>query len=109
MAGGYETKLDQGRTNLFGGQKQRMEVARALVRRPDIYLFDDSFSALDFKTDANLRRALKEEVKDEYIVIVAKRVSSVMDDVRIFMLVNGEGKDKSSPFALYKMIIHVLD
>src|SRR5699024_8468899 len=80
---GFVTKLDQGGTNLSGGQKQRMAIARALVRRPDIYLFDDSFSALDFKTDANLRRALKEEVTDASIVIVAQRVSSVMDADRI--------------------------
>src|SRR5699024_11489659 len=79
MEDGYETKLDEGGTTLSGGQKQRMAIARALVRRPDIYLFDDSFSALDFKTDANLRRALKEEVTDASIVIVAQRVSSVMD------------------------------
>src|SRR5699024_11807107 len=92
MEDGYETKLDQGGTNLSGGQKQRMAIARALVRRPDIYLFDDSFSALDFKTDANLRRALKEEVTDASTVIVAQRVSSVMDADRILVLENGEVK-----------------
>ena len=92
MENGYETHLDQGGTNLSGGQKQRMAIARALVRRPDIYLFDDSFSALDFKTDANLRQALKEEVTDASIVIVAQRVSSVMDADRIIVLENGEMK-----------------
>src|SRR5699024_5849411 len=62
MEDGYDTKLDQGGSNLSGGQKQRLAIARALVRRPDLYLFDDSFSALDFKTDAKLRQALKQEV-----------------------------------------------
>src|SRR5699024_12043125 len=98
---GYETKLDQGGTNLSGGQKQRMAIARALVRRPDIYLFDDSFSALDFKTDANLRRALKEEVTDAYIVIVAQRGSVVMDDDRILVLENGEVKGIGTNIELF--------
>lgn len=103
MENGYETKLDQGGTNLSGGQKQRMAIARALVRRPDIYLFDDSFSALDFKTDANLRRALKEEVTDASIVIVAQRVSSVMDAERILVLENGEVKGIGTHNELLKM------
>lgn len=89
MNDGYETHLDQGGTNLSGGQKQRLAIARALVRRPDIYLFDDSFSALDYKTDANLRLALKDEVKEASIVIVAQRVSSVIDADRIIVLDNG--------------------
>lgn len=89
MEDGYDTKLDQGGSNLSGGQKQRLAIARALVRRPDLYLFDDSFSALDFKTDAKLRQALKQEVTDASIVIVAQRVSSVMDADRIIVLDQG--------------------
>src|SRR5699024_7200426 len=103
MADGNETKLDQGGTNLSGGQTQRMAIARALVRRADIYLFDDSFSAIDFKTDANLRRALKEEVTDASIVIVAQRVSSVMDADRILVLENGEVKGIGTHNELLKM------
>jgi len=89
MEDGYDTKLDQGGSNLSGGQKQRLAIARALVRQPDLYLFDDSFSALDFKTDAKLRQALKQEVTDASIVIVAQRVSSVMDADRIIVLDQG--------------------
>ncbi|MGM8365280.1 ABC transporter ATP-binding protein [Virgibacillus sp. W0181] len=89
MEHGYDTRLDQGGTNLSGGQKQRLAIARALVRRPDIYLFDDSFSALDYKTDAKLRQALKEEITDASIVVVAQRVSSVMDADRIIVLDDG--------------------
>ena len=90
MEHGYDTKLEQGGANLSGGQKQRLAIARALVRRPDLYLFDDSFSALDYKTDAKLRQALKEEVTDASIVIVAQRVSSVMDADRIIVLDHGK-------------------
>lgn len=89
MEKGYETKLTQGGTNLSGGQKQRLAIARALIRRPDVYLFDDSFSALDYKTDAKLRQSLKEEVTDASIVIVGQRVSSVMGADRIIVLDDG--------------------
>ncbi len=87
---GFETYISQGGTNVSGGQKQRLSIARALVRKPDIYVFDDSFSALDFKTDANLRAALKKEVKDAMLIIVAQRVSTVMDADRIMVLEGGE-------------------
>ncbi|EGQ25742.1 MULTISPECIES: ABC transporter ATP-binding protein [Sporosarcina] len=87
---GYESVISQGGSNLSGGQKQRLAIARALVRKPDIYVFDDSFSALDYKTDANLRAALKEETKDATVVIVAQRVSSVMDADRIIVLDHGK-------------------
>ncbi|WP_240377070.1 ABC transporter ATP-binding protein [Bacillus piscicola] len=86
---GYESLIDQGGSNLSGGQKQRLAIARALVRKPDVYLFDDSFSALDYKTDASLRQALKEEVTQASIVIVAQRVSTVMDADRIIVLDEG--------------------
>src|SRR5699024_2862994 len=103
MEDGYETKLDQGGTNLSGGQKQRMAIARALVRRPDIYLFDDSFSALDFKTDANLRRALKVEVTDASICSVGQLVRSGMDGDSILRLANGEVKGIGTHNELLKM------
>ncbi len=75
--------------NLSGGQKQRLAIARALVRKPDIYVFDDSFSALDFKTDATLRQALKQEVKNAIMIIVAQRVGTIMDADKIIVLENG--------------------
>ena len=79
MKEGIESPISQGGTNVSGGQKQRLSIARAIVRKPEIYLFDDSFSALDFKTDAQLRAALKKETKDSTVIIVAQRVSTVMD------------------------------
>jgi ATP-binding cassette subfamily B protein len=90
MKEGYEAEIAQGGTNVSGGQKQRLSIARALVRKPEIYIFDDSFSALDFKTDARLRRALKEETKTSTVIIVAQRVSTVMDADRIIVLDEGK-------------------
>jgi ATP-binding cassette, subfamily B, multidrug efflux pump len=87
---GFETKIAQGGTNISGGQKQRLSIARALVRKPEIYIFDDSFSALDFKTDSLLRAALKKETRDAAVIIVAQRVSTVMDADRILVLDDGE-------------------
>ena len=89
MKEGIESPISQGGTNVSGGQKQRLSIARAIVRKPEIYLFDDSFSALDFKTDAQLRAALKKETKYSTVIIVAQRVSTVMDATR--MLVMDEG------------------
>ncbi len=86
---GYEHIVSQGGANLSGGQKQRLSIARALARRPEIYVFDDSFSALDFKTDAMLRAALKKETRDAAVIIVAQRVSTVMDADRILVLDDG--------------------
>jgi ATP-binding cassette subfamily B protein len=85
----YEAPISQGGSNLSGGQKQRLSIARALVRKPQIYLFDDSFSALDFKTDAKLRAALKGETTESTVIIVAQRVSTVMDADRILVLDEG--------------------
>ncbi|RDW18338.1 multidrug ABC transporter ATP-binding protein [Oceanobacillus arenosus] len=85
----YQAEIEQGGSNLSGGQKQRLAIARALVRKPELYLFDDSFSALDFKTDANLRAALKGETKDATVIMVAQRVSTVIDADRIIVLENG--------------------
>ncbi|HEY3447950.1 MAG TPA: ABC transporter ATP-binding protein [Myxococcales bacterium] len=87
---GYAAPVAQGGLNLSGGQKQRLSIARALARRPAIYVFDDSFSALDFKTDSALRRALKEDVRDATVLIVAQRVSTVMDADRIVVLEDGK-------------------
>jgi ATP-binding cassette subfamily B protein len=87
---GYATMLSEGGLNLSGGQKQRLAMARALVRRPEIYVFDDSFSALDFKTDANLRAALKKETQDATVIIVAQRVGSIMNADRIIVLDEGK-------------------
>lgn len=87
---GYDSKIAQGGTNVSGGQKQRLAIARALVRRPEIYLFDDSFSALDLKTDAKLRAALKRETTDATVIIVAQRVSTVMDADQIIVLEDGK-------------------
>ncbi|MFC5404001.1 ABC transporter ATP-binding protein [Cohnella soli] len=89
MAEGYGSAVAQGGTNLSGGQKQRLSIARALVRKPQVYLFDDSFSALDFKTDAKLRAALKAETGEATVIIVAQRVSTVMDANRIIVLDEG--------------------
>jgi len=89
MNDGFDTILAQGGTNVSGGQKQRLSIARALVRRPGIYIFDDSFSALDFKTEAKLRAALKKETANATVFIVAQRVSTVMDADRIIVLDEG--------------------
>lgn len=89
MDGGYDHEIAQGGTNVSGGQKQRLSIARALVRKPEIYVFDDSFSALDFKTDAKLRAALKNETQEATVIIVAQRVGTVMDADRIIVLDEG--------------------
>ena len=86
---GFQTLVSQGGTNLSGGQKQRLNIARALARRPEIYIFDDSFSAIDFKTDAALRKALKEEAGGATVLIVAQRISTIMQADQIVVLENG--------------------
>ncbi|MCA1060366.1 ABC transporter ATP-binding protein/permease [Rossellomorea aquimaris] len=90
MEGGFQAEIEQGGSNLSGGQKQRLSISRALVRKPDIYLFDDSFSALDYKTDARLRATLKKETGDATVLIVAQRVSTVVDADRIIVLEKGK-------------------
>ncbi len=90
MLDGYQSIIAQGGTNVSGGQKQRLSIARALVRQADIYIFDDSFSALDLKTDALLRAALKEETKQSAVIIVAQRVSTVIHADKIIVLDEGE-------------------
>jgi len=83
---GYDSQIAQGGTNVSGGQKQQLSIARALAKHPEIYIFDDSFSALDFKTDAKLRQALKKETKEDTVLIIAQRVTTVMDADRIMVL-----------------------
>ena len=87
---GYEAYLSEGGSNLSGGQKQRMSIARAMVRKPDIYVFDDSFSALDFKTDAQIRKNLKSVTQDSIVFVVAQRISSIADADMIVVLNEGE-------------------
>ena len=89
MEGGFGHAIAQGGTNVSGGQKQRISIARALARKPEIYLFDDSFSALDFRTDARLRAALKSRLEGATIILVAQRVGTVMDADRIVVLEDG--------------------
>jgi ATP-binding cassette subfamily B protein len=89
MPEGFESLIAQGGANLSGGQKQRLSIARALVRKPAIYIFDDSFSALDFKTDALLRSALKKETQAATLIIVAQRISTVIDADQIIVLDEG--------------------
>ncbi|MBR5015543.1 MAG: ABC transporter ATP-binding protein, partial [Clostridia bacterium] len=87
---GIEAPISQGATNVSGGQKQRLSIARALAKKPPIYVFDDSFSALDFKTDAALRRALKEYTGEATVLIVAQRVSTIMNAQQIIVLDEGK-------------------
>ena len=89
LDGGLEAPVTQGGSNLSGGQRQRLAIARALVKRPEIYVFDDSFSALDFKTDSLLRAALADEIADATVVIVAQRVGTIMGADRIVVLDGG--------------------
>ena len=86
---GLDSPVEQGGTNFSGGQRQRLCIARAIVKSPDVYVFDDSFSALDFKTDAALRAALKTDIDDAIVVIVAQRISTVMEADEIIVLDNG--------------------
>ena len=87
---GFATHLAEGGSNLSGGQKQRLSIARAVIKAPDIYIFDDSFSALDYRTDAILRRRLKEVTQDATVLIVAQRVGTIMDADQIIVLDKGE-------------------
>jgi len=87
---GYESNVAQGGSNLSGGQRQRLSIARALVKNAPIYLFDDSFSALDLKTDAQLRAALKKKTGDSAMIVVAQRISTIMDADQIVVLEHGE-------------------
>ena len=85
----YNHHIAQGGTNVSGGQKQRLSIARAIAKNPDIYIFDDSFSALDYKTDVTLRKALKEEIEDATVIIVAQRISTILNAEQIIVLDEG--------------------
>ncbi|MBQ9605735.1 MAG: ABC transporter ATP-binding protein, partial [Lachnospiraceae bacterium] len=87
---GFNSPISQGGTNVSGGQRQRLAIARAIVRRPEIYVFDDSFSALDFKTDKALRTALGKETGEATVVIVAQRVSTIAEADRIIVVDKGQ-------------------
>lgn len=106
-----ESSISQGGSNVSGGQRQRLAIARAIIRRPDVYIFDDSFSALDFKTDAKLRQALGTETKDAAVLIVAQRVTTVLGADRIIVLDEGKiagiGKHKElmETCQVYKEIV----
>ncbi|ABR30011.1 multidrug ABC transporter ATP-binding protein [Thermosipho melanesiensis] len=108
---GIKTKVSQGGTNLSGGQKQRLAIARAIVGKKDVYIFDDSFSALDFRTDAKLRRALREKLFDATKIIVSLRVATVMNADKIIVLENGKvvgigtHKELMNTCTVYKEIV----
>lgn len=87
---GYQSYVAQAGTNLSGGQKQRVAIARALIKKPEVYVFDDSFSALDYKTDSLLRNALKSQIKNSALIIVAQRISTIMDADQILVLDDGK-------------------
>ena len=98
----YKTEISQGGTNVSGGQKQRLSIARALAKKPDIFIFDDSFSALDLKTDAALRKELSSKVKDSTMMIVAQRVSTIMNADQIIVLDEGNMVGKGTHEELLK-------
>ena len=90
MEGKYSAAIAQNGANISGGQKQRLAIARAVCRKPDIYIFDDSFSALDYKTDRELRNALKKETAEVTSLIVAQRIGTIMDADQIIVLDEGK-------------------
>lgn len=90
LEGKFSSTIAQGGANVSGGQKQRLSIARAIIRKPEIYIFDDSFSALDFKTDAMLRKALKGETEDKTVLIVAQRISTILSAQKIIVLDDGK-------------------
>lgn len=98
----YDSPISQGGTNVSGGQKQRLSIARAIAKNPRIYIFDDSFSALDFKTDAALRKALSSKVKESTVIIVAQRISTVLQAKQIIVLDDGKMVGKGTHKELMK-------
>lgn len=99
---GFDTKIAQGGTNVSGGQKQRLSIARAIAKNPEIYIFDDSFSALDLKTDAALRKALKKKTGDSTVLIVAQRISTILHAEQIIVLDEGKVIGKGTHEELLK-------
>ena len=98
----FETAISQGGTNVSGGQKQRLSIARAIAKNPEVYIFDDSFSALDFKTDATLRKALKQETSESTVLIVAQRISTILHADQIIVLDEGKVVGKGTHNELLK-------
>ncbi len=99
---GYESSISEGGTNVSGGQKQRLSIARAIAKKPEIYIFDDSFSALDYKTDQALRKALREELSDSTLLIIAQRISTIMNAEQILVLDDGRIVGKGTHKELLK-------
>ena len=99
---GFDSPISEGGTNVSGGQKQRLSIARALTKKPEIFIFDDSFSALDFKTDSTLRKALKAHTKDATTIIVAQRISTILHADQILVLDEGEIVGKGTHEELMK-------
>jgi len=87
---GFYSPIAQAGTNVSGGQKQRLSIARAIANHPKIYIFDDSFSSLDFKTESNLKKALNEETKDSTVLLITQRVSTIINADKIIVLDNGQ-------------------
>ena len=104
----YNSHISSGGTNISGGQKQRLSIARAVARKPEIYIFDDSFSALDYKTDAALRKNLKKSTKDATILIVAQRIGTIMNADKILVLDNGKCVDFNIHQCLEKKALEIL-
>ena len=99
---GFDEWISESGSNMSGGQKQRLSIARAVIKKPDIYIFDDSFSALDFKTDKALRKALQPEIKQAIVMIVAQRISTIKDADQIIVLHEGEIVGSGTHQALLK-------
>lgn len=99
---GYESPISQGGSNVSGGQKQRLSIARAIAKHPEVYIFDDSFSALDYKTDVTLRNALKKKTKDSTVLIVAQRISTILHAEQIIVLDDGKIAGKGTHRELLK-------
>ncbi len=100
--GTYHSTVAQGGTNFSGGQRQRLAIARAVMKKPEIYIFDDSFSALDMKTDRQLRKNQKESMSDATMIVVAQRVNTIMDATRILVLEDGEAVGMGTHLELLK-------
>ena len=90
MDKGFNAEISQGGINLSGGQKQRLSIARGIAKKPEILIFDDSFSALDYKTDSLLRKSIQENLKDTTVMIVAQRIGTIMNADKIVVLDNGK-------------------
>ena len=98
----YQSPIAQGGSNVSGGQKQRLSIARAIAKHPDVYIFDDSFSALDYKTDVKLRNALKEKTAKSTVLIVAQRISTILHAEQILVLDDGKIVGKGTHRELLK-------